>query len=319
MYSVFDLLITAGGGLIQTNPEVTLWNIFAALLAHLNYYITWTWRPQMPKAHCSLRLAKTLLWLIVVIAGNDWTVPLYLEKAGVTFCLEIDKNSLTIFLFSVTNYLILYKLRTHLNNNVHRLQCSLFSHLVFASSRWNDPEWRITWREPSSNMADQKHTNMEVDNEKNGPFANKVKPLVDTATKRTGDQSNVDGEKDAGESRATSEYCEKLQAWMWQYYTGYVNWQSWLAASAMSYPHYLQSPSGTSTASLDFNSQHWYSSSFSLPLSPYPPAVSISNSRVGEVAGGAAVPGQPQQQQQQPQENGNAQRPGKSSSDCWAC
>ncbi|GAA6227084.1 protein FAM8A1-like [Lates japonicus] len=157
-------------------------------------------------------------------------------------------------------------------------------------------------------MADQKHTNMEVDNEKNGPFANKVKPVVDTVTQRTGDQSNVDGEKDAGESRATSEYCEKLQAWMWQYYTGYVNWQSWLAASAMSYPHYLQSPSGTSTASLDFNSQHWYSSSFSLPLSPYPPAVSTSNSRVGEVAGGAAVPGQPQQQ---PQENGNAQRPGR--------
>uniref|UniRef100_A0A3B4TUT1 Family with sequence similarity 8 member A1b n=2 Tax=Seriola dumerili TaxID=41447 RepID=A0A3B4TUT1_SERDU len=160
----------------------------------------------------------------------------------------------------------------------------------------------------SSNMADKENTNMEVDKEKNKPFTNNVKPLVDEATQGTGNQNNVESKKGADESSATSEYCEKLQAWMWQYYTGYVNWQSWLAASAMSYPHYLQSASGTSTTSLDLNSQHWYNSPFGLPLSPYPPAVASSSSRVGEAAGGAAVPGQPQQQ---PQENGNAQRPGR--------
>lgn len=161
----------------------------------------------------------------------------------------------------------------------------------------------------SSNMADP-NTNMEVDKEKNKHLTNKVKPHMDVVTQRTGNQNNVDGKNGTVESRATAEYCEKLQAWMWQYYTGYVNWQSWLAASAMSYPHYLQSSSGTSTESLDISSHHWYNSPFGLPLSPYPPAVASSSSRGGEAAGGAAVPVQPQQQQ--PQENGNAQRPGKS-------
>lgn len=161
---------------------------------------------------------------------------------------------------------------------------------------------------PSSNMADEENTNMEVDKEKNKPFANTAKPLVDEVTQRIGNKNNVEGKKDAGESRTTTEYCEKLQGWMWQYYTGYVNWQSWMAASAMSCPYYLQSDSGASTTPLDINSQNWYNSPFGLPLSPYPPA---ATSRAGEAAGGAAVAAQPQPQQQ-PQENGNAPRPGNS-------
>lgn len=162
-------------------------------------------------------------------------------------------------------------------------------------------------------MADEENTNMEVDEEKNKPFANKVEPLVDEVTQRIGNQNNVEGKKNAGESRATAEYCEQLQAWMWQYYTGYVNWQSWLAASAMSCPYYLQSASGTSTAPLDINSQSWYNSPFGLPLSPYPPALTSPSNRAGAAAGGAAVSARPQQL---PQENGNAQRPGKS---CRLC
>lgn len=154
-------------------------------------------------------------------------------------------------------------------------------------------------------MADKENTNMEVDKEKNKCFAKKVKPLVDEVTQRIDKQNNVEGG-----SRATTEYCGKLQAWMWQYYTGYVNWQSWLAASAMSHPYYLQSASGTSTTVLDFNSQNWCNSPFGLPLSSYPPPVTPASSRAGEAAGGAAVHAQPQQQH--PQENGNAQRPGKS-------
>uniref|UniRef100_A0A3Q0S1X5 Family with sequence similarity 8 member A1b n=1 Tax=Amphilophus citrinellus TaxID=61819 RepID=A0A3Q0S1X5_AMPCI len=111
-----------------------------------------------------------------------------------------------------------------------------------------------------------------------------------------------------GNSCTTTQYCEKLQAWMWQYYSGYVNWQSWLAASAMSYPYCLQPPNGTSTA-LEINFQHWHNGAFGLPLSPYPPAVGSSSGRAGEVVVGAAAPAQPQQQQ--PQENGNAPRPGR--------
>ncbi|XP_047455676.1 protein FAM8A1-like [Mugil cephalus] len=153
-------------------------------------------------------------------------------------------------------------------------------------------------------MADKENTNMEVDKGKNTPFPNQAKPLVDDATQRTGNENHAEGKKGVSESRATAEYCEKLQAWMWQYYSGYVSWQSWLAASTMSCPYYLQPPNGTSTA-LEFNSQDWYNSPFGLPLSSYPPAVTSPSSRAGEGSGGAAVAAQP------PQENGNAQRPGR--------
>ncbi|KAM7420695.1 hypothetical protein PAMA_015087 [Pampus argenteus] len=159
-------------------------------------------------------------------------------------------------------------------------------------------------------MADNENTNMEVDEKKKKPLANEVKPLVNDIFQRIDSQNNGEGEKDAGESRATAEYCEKLQAWMWQYYTGYATWQSWLGASSMSYPCYLQSAGRTLTAPLDFNSQNWYNSPFGLPLSPYySPAVASPGSRAGETAGGAAVAAQPQPQQQQG--NGNAQRPGR--------
>ncbi|XP_074509904.1 protein FAM8A1 [Sebastes fasciatus] len=146
-------------------------------------------------------------------------------------------------------------------------------------------------------MADEDNTNMEVDEEKKKPFAaNAVKPLVDEVTKRIGNQNNVESEKDA-----TTEYCVKLQGWMWQYYSGYISWQSWMAASAMSCPYYLQSDGGT-TSTLDINSQNWYNGPFGLPLSPYPPAV--TSRAAGEAAGGAAAA-------QQQQQDGNAQRPGR--------
>ncbi|KAM6994324.1 protein FAM8A1-like [Tautogolabrus adspersus] len=158
-------------------------------------------------------------------------------------------------------------------------------------------------------MADKENTNMEVDKEKKKSFANKIDSLQDDAIQRVGNKSNVESKKNAVQSRATAEYCEKLQTWMWQYYTGYVNWQSWMAASAISCPYYLQSASGTSTTALDINAQNWYNSPFVLPLSPYPPAANPPSSRAGEAAGGAAVSAQPQRQL--PQENGNAQRPGR--------
>uniref|UniRef100_A0A7N9AQK7 Protein FAM8A1-like n=1 Tax=Mastacembelus armatus TaxID=205130 RepID=A0A7N9AQK7_9TELE len=122
---------------------------------------------------------------------------------------------------------------------------------------------------------------------------------------RIGNHNSVEDEKDVGDSRATTEYCEELKAWIWQYYSGYVSWQSWLTASAMSYP-YLQSAGGASTTFPDFTSPNLYNSPFSVPLSPYSPSVTSASSRAGEAAGGAAVPTQAQQQ-----ENGNAQRAGR--------
>ncbi|XP_041648668.1 protein FAM8A1-like [Cheilinus undulatus] len=161
---------------------------------------------------------------------------------------------------------------------------------------------------PSSNMADKENTNMEVDKVKKKSSLNKVDSLSDDVVQREGNKKKAEGKKSAFKSHATTEYCEKLQAWMWQYYTGYVNWQSWMAASAMSCPHYLQSASGTSTAAPDINTQNWFNGPFVLPLSPYPHAANSPSSRAGEVAGGAAVSAQPQQQTQ---ENGNAPRPGR--------
>ncbi|CAB1427718.1 unnamed protein product [Pleuronectes platessa] len=145
---------------------------------------------------------------------------------------------------------------------------------------------------------------MGVDRGESKPSLSRANPLREEVPRRAEHRGKMEGE-----SRATAEYCEQLQAWMWQYYTGYVNWQSWLAASAMSCPQYLQSSGGTATSSLDLMSPHWYNSPFALPLSPYPAAgASPSSGRAGEAAGGAAAAGQPLQQ---PQENGNVPRPGR--------
>ncbi|RVE62577.1 hypothetical protein OJAV_G00158870 [Oryzias javanicus] len=157
-------------------------------------------------------------------------------------------------------------------------------------------------------MVDKENTTMGVDKENSKPFVRDVTSPHDSETQRTDNQNNSDRKKDAAESRATAEYCEKLQAWMWQYYTGYVNWQSWLAASAMSCPYYFPSSgSGVSTA-VDFIPQSWHSSLLGLPASPFPHGATSSSSRAGEGVAGAAVPAQPQQT---PQENRNAQRPGR--------
>lgn len=192
-------------------------------------------------------------------------------------------------------------------NNGLTYNLFLFFCNILSSSRLIDPELRCTFVRDAalSNMADKENTSMEVD--KNKAFVQQLNNF----TQKTDKQNGTKDKRNAVGSRATAEYCEKLQAWMWQYYTGYVNWQCWLAASAMSYPVYLQPSSGASTA-VESHSQNWYNSPFGLPLSPYPPAaVTSSGSRVGEAAAGAAVAAQP------PRENGNAQRQGNSCKRCW--
>ncbi|KAL6109154.1 fam8a1 [Pungitius sinensis] len=146
-------------------------------------------------------------------------------------------------------------------------------------------------------MADEDNTNMGKYNEKNKPLHSTVKPVVDGVTQRIGNQNNAEGPKDAAESCTTTEYCERLQGWMWQYYTGHVNWHSWMTASAMSYPYYLQADGG---ATLDINFQHWHDGAFGLPRSTHRGA---GPSRPGEAAGGAAGVAQ--------QQNGDAPRPGR--------
>lgn len=54
----------------------------------------------------------------------------------------------------------------------------------------------------------------------------------------SGETRSDEPESDAKprKSTATTEYCEKLQQWVWQYYWGYASWQSWLALSTLPPP-----------------------------------------------------------------------------------
>lgn len=164
---------------------------------------------------------------------------------------------------------------------------------------------------PSSNMADTENTNMEVDDKKNKPTDNKVDSLFKAATTRTKDRNTLGQNKNGRRGLTTTEYCEQLQAWMWQYYSGYVHWQSWLTATAaLPCPFVLQSPTGV-TVPLDINSQNWHNGPFGLTLSSHPAGVSSRSARAVGAAGGAPVTAQPQQL---PPENGNVLRQGNG---CW--
>lgn len=160
---------------------------------------------------------------------------------------------------------------------------------------------------PSPNMADTENTNMEVDDKKNKPTDNRVDSLIETVPTRTRNRNNLGQNKNGRRGVTTTEYCEQLQAWMWQYYTGYVNWQSWLTATAaLPCPFVLQPPTGVSVP-LDINSHTWHSGPFGLTLSSHPAGVAPQSTRAGGAAGGAPVTAQPQQL---PPENGNALRQG---------
>ncbi|KAM9838477.1 protein FAM8A1 isoform 1-T3 [Aulostomus maculatus] len=74
------------------------------------------------------------------------------------------------------------------------------------------------------------------------------------------------------QTTVTTEYCVKLQQWMWQYYWGYAHWQNWVALSAFPFPPPCSFPTpGTSSQTLCSNattswggqqvldSRNWYS------------------------------------------------------------
>ncbi|XP_066539761.1 protein FAM8A1 [Hoplias malabaricus] len=90
---------------------------------------------------------------------------------------------------------------------------------------------------------------------------------------------------------STSEYCEKLQEWMWQYYCGYVNWQSWV--SALSFPPCFQNVGATGTDLSD--------------------GFSVSSTRVPAVSGSTSSQrvGQRPETTSLQQQNGNAPQPGQ--------
>ena len=123
---------------------------------------------------------------------------------------------------------------------------------------------------------------------------------------------------------ATTEYCAKLQQWMWQYYWGYASWQSWLALSAFPPPcgfpppgagaHAPGTPASTSGGGgqQGFDTGNWYSYPYPLGFpasSPHPAQTEHSSA----AAPASAADTRPAQQQQQQQQNGNPAQAGRGS------
>ncbi|XP_048850166.1 protein FAM8A1-like [Brienomyrus brachyistius] len=94
----------------------------------------------------------------------------------------------------------------------------------------------------------------------------------------------------------TSEYCAKLQEWMWQYYCGYLNWQSWMAAFAAPLPPCC-SPQTEAQGQPALDGRSWYYAQF---LATVP-----SDRAASPAPGSPASPDRPVQQQ-----NGNVPQAG---------
>lgn len=79
------------------------------------------------------------------------------------------------------------------------------------------------------------------------------------------------GRADDPQSTATTttEYCQKLQQWIWSYYWGYASWQSWVALSTIPFP-LSHLPDGATSAQTTgqpvFDSRNWYNYPYPLSL-----------------------------------------------------
>lgn len=119
------------------------------------------------------------------------------------------------------------------------------------------------------------------------------------------------GKQENSAAVSTTEYCEKLQEWMWQYYCGYMNWQSWIAMSAFFLPPCFPTQGateshGTTAWGIDMSNgdlRNWLNSPFGFPAA----AVNVAAPASGQ---SSAAPATAPVQIQQQQVNGNAQQPG---------
>uniref|UniRef100_A0A671PCE0 Family with sequence similarity 8 member A1a n=1 Tax=Sinocyclocheilus anshuiensis TaxID=1608454 RepID=A0A671PCE0_9TELE len=63
-----------------------------------------------------------------------------------------------------------------------------------------------------------------------------IKP-VNMAAKNSAEETVKNGQgSDDNDNMSKTEYCQRLQQWMWRYYSGYVSWQSWVFLSAPLFP-----------------------------------------------------------------------------------
>ncbi|XP_033831059.1 protein FAM8A1 [Periophthalmus magnuspinnatus] len=87
--------------------------------------------------------------------------------------------------------------------------------------------------------------------------------------------------EDSPECTATTEYCQRLQRWMWSYYCGYTSWQSWVTLSTLPVPplYTVPPPHGTptQTGQQPFDSRNWYNYPYPLSLPGYPQSAQNNN------------------------------------------
>ncbi|XP_026155624.1 protein FAM8A1 [Mastacembelus armatus] len=138
----------------------------------------------------------------------------------------------------------------------------------------------------------------------------------------TGDSLRERNETDAKQPRttATTEYCAKLQQWMWRYYWGSANWQSWVALSAFPFPPQCSFPApGTSAqtpgapASTSgggeqvFDARTWHSYPFHFPAaSSHPGGAHTEHNSTATPTSTSAADVRPA-----PQQNGNPAQAGR--------
>ncbi|XP_029920206.1 protein FAM8A1 [Myripristis murdjan] len=97
-----------------------------------------------------------------------------------------------------------------------------------------------------------------------------------------GQRDTAEMEEKQAEPSTTTEYCARLQQWMWHHYWSYANWQSWMALAAFPFPppcSFPQPGAGAQTPAAPaptpgqqpFDTRHWYTYPypFSFPAPPY--------------------------------------------------
>ncbi|KAG5856755.1 protein FAM8A1-like [Anguilla anguilla] len=129
-------------------------------------------------------------------------------------------------------------------------------------------------------------------------------------------QTSANRQKTAG-SMTTTEYCAKLQEWMWQYYGGCVHWQGWMAMSTYPFPYYPpQAGSEAPTVPLwgmgqsSSDARNWYNNQFNFPVPPYFATSPNPGGQTGEVTPGT-TPVSNERPLPQQQQNGNVQQAGR--------
>ncbi|XP_046875022.1 protein FAM8A1 [Hypomesus transpacificus] len=104
---------------------------------------------------------------------------------------------------------------------------------------------------------------------------------------------------------STTEYCAKLQEWMWHYYWGYSNWQSWMALSAFPFPPpcSIPFPGNQPAGQTAFDGRNLY------PNYPYPFSFPAPGTGVQPDLGTPTPPNNARPVQQQ--QDGNAPQAGR--------